>query len=201
MSLRAIARTVIVLLALTGAAAPAEAAAANPAVFIADLGKRAIDVLTSNASEPQREAQFRTLFNEGFDVPGIARFVLGPYWRTATEAQRQEFTRLFQAFIVHAYTVRFSAYHNEQFKVMGTRPEGDNASLVTSQIIRQGGAPPVNVDWRVAKKPESYKITDVIVEGISMAVTERQEFASVIQRGGGQVEALLKLLRQKTGQG
>jgi phospholipid transport system substrate-binding protein len=201
MSLRQVARTVIVLLALTGAAAPAGAAAANPADFIADLGKRAVDVLTSSTTEPQRESQFRALFDEGFDVPGIARFVLGPYWRTATEPQRQEFTKLFQAFIVHAYTVRFSAYHNEQFKVLGTRPEGDASSLVTSQILRQGGAPPVKVDWRVAKKPEGYKITDVIVEGISMAVTERQEFASVIQRGGGQIEALLKLLRQKTGQG
>ena len=201
MSLRAIARTLIVLFALTGVAAPAGAAANGPAGFIADLGKRAIDVLTSSSTEPQREAQFRTLFQEGFDVPGIARFVLGPYWRTASPAQQQEFVKLFQTFIVHAYTVRFSAYHNEQFKITGTRPEGDTSSLVTSEIIRQAGAPPVKVDWRVAKKPAGYKITDVIVEGISMAVTERQEFASVIQRGGGQVEALLKLLRQKTGQG
>lgn len=201
MSMRAIARFLVIFLVLTaGAQVPARAAEDAPG-FVSDLGKRAVNVLTSNLSEAQRESQFRALFDEGFDVPGIARFVLGPYWRTATDPQRQEFTKLFEAYIIHAYTVRFSAYSGQQLHVESSRPEGEKGSLVMSQITGANNSPPVKVDWRLAKIGPGYKITDVIVEGISMAITERQEFASVIQRGGGQVEALLKLLREKSGQG
>jgi phospholipid transport system substrate-binding protein len=201
MSLRAVARlSILLIVAALSAPVPARAAPSDAAGFISDLGERAINVLTSTKSEPERETAFRKLFDEGFDVPGIARFVLGPYWRTATDAQRDEFTKLFETYIIHAYVVRFSAYSGQQLKITGSRPEGDNA-LVNSQITGISNSPPVKVDWRVAKLDSGYKITDVIVEGVSMAVTERQEFASVIQRGGGQLEALLKALRERSGQG
>lgn len=176
-------------------------AAGDPARFISDLGGRAIMALTSQLSDTEREGRFRALFDEGFDVPSISRFVLGPYWRTASEAQRQEFIKLFEIFVVHAYSVRFSAYSGQQLKVGSVREEGDGAALVQSQIaLPNGGSPPVKVDWRVNGTDTGYKVTDVTVEGISMALTERQEFASVIQRNGGALEALLKLLREKTGQ-
>jgi phospholipid transport system substrate-binding protein len=199
MSLRAFARTVIVLAAFAGAS-PIARAADNPADFVADLGQRAITVLTSQTAETDRERQFRSLFDEGFDVQRISQFVLGPYWRTASEDQRREFKELFESYVVHAYTVRFNEYRDEQFKVMGARAEGDASSLVSSQVVRGGNAPAVKIDWRIGKSEQGFKITDVIVEGISMAVTQRQEFASVIQHGGGQVDALLALLREKTAQ-
>src|SRR5579883_2698804 len=199
MSLRPLARIAILLLLL---GTPLAARGTDDASgFISDLGKRAIEILTSPATPADREQSFRALFDEGFDVPTIARFVLGPYWRTASDAQRQEFTKLFEAYIVHAYTVRFSQYNNQQFKIQATRPENSTTSLVVSQITQPDNKPPVNVDWRVAKIGSGYKIEDVLVEGISMAVTERQEIASVIQRNGGQIDALLKLLREKSGRG
>ena len=74
-----------------------------------------------------------------------------------------------------------------------------SAAIVQSQIAQNGGAPPVKVDWRVSSGAAGEKITDVVVEGVSMALTERQQFASIIQRGGGQIEPLLKLLREKAG--
>jgi phospholipid transport system substrate-binding protein len=195
-------RIAVILLALaTGLATPARAAN-DPAAFIADLGAKAVNVLTSTASEAERERQFRALFDQSFDLPAISRFVLGPYWRTATEQQRQEFTKLFETYVIHAYSVRFNAYAGQQLKVGSARPEGDSGALVQSEIaLPNSNQPPVKVDWRVEKSGDSYKITDVTVEGVSMALTQRQEFASVIQRGGGQVDALLKLLREKTGQG
>jgi phospholipid transport system substrate-binding protein len=202
MLFRFAARVVVILSALAAALPVAAWAANDPASFIADLGTRAIGVLTSAGSEADRERQFRALFEEGVDVPEISRFVLGPYWRTATDAQRAEFTKLFETYVVHAYSVRFNAYAGQQLKVGSARPEGDNASLVQSQIaLPSGGQPPVRVDWRVSGHGNAYKISDVTVEGVSMALTQRQEFASVIQRGGGQLDALLKVLREKTGQG
>jgi phospholipid transport system substrate-binding protein len=179
-----------------GRAAPAN----DPAAFVADLGKRAIDVLTSKQSEAAREKEFRKLFDEGFDLQAIGRFVLGPDWRTATEQQRQEFLKLFETYVVHSYAVRFSEYSGQQLKVLGSRPQGDDAAVVQSQIIQPEGQPPIKVDWQLNKTPQGYKITDVNVEGVSMAITQRQEFASIIQRNGGQLDALLKLLREKTGQ-
>jgi phospholipid transport system substrate-binding protein len=196
-------RIVVIALTLaTGLPGTTGAAASGPAGFIADLGSKAINVLTSTASEAERERQFRVLFEQSFDLPAISRFVLGPYWRTATEAQHQEFTKLFESYVIHAYSVRFNAYAGQQLKVGSARPEGDGGAVVQSEIaLPNSNQPPVKVDWRVGKSGDSFKITDVTVEGVSMALTERQEFASVIQRGGGQIEALLKLLREKTGQG
>ena len=194
-------RAVALLLAviLPFAAAPARATD-DSAGFIADLGQRTIKVLSSKLSEREREAQFRAIFDEGFDVPAISRFVLGQYWRSATEAQRQDFVALFEAYVVHAYAVRFNEYGGQQLQVTASRPEGDASSLVQSRIAQPNGAPPLKVDWRVGKTAKGYKINDVVVEGVSMAVTQRQEFASVIQRNGGQIDALLKLLREKAGQ-
>jgi phospholipid transport system substrate-binding protein len=192
----------LAIVAAVAALSPAPARAADDAAsFIADLGNQAIQVLSSQQSEAEREKQFRALFDKGFDPNTIARFVLGPYWRVASEAQRQEFIRLFTTYIVHVYTVRFNDFNNQQFKVTGSRPESENSTLVASQIVGAAGEAPLRIDWRVAKTENGLKITDVIVEGVSMAITERQEFTAVIQRAGGQIDALLKMLREKTGQG
>src|ERR1700687_2561909 len=105
MSIRATVRTAsrlcAVLLAVVLITAPGAARAAEDAGgFVADLGQRTVHVLASKLSESEREAQFRTIFDEGFDVPLIARFVLGTYWRTTSEAQRQDFVTLFETFVV-----------------------------------------------------------------------------------------------------
>ena len=180
-------------------AADQSAAAADPAALISNLGSRALAVLGKGTSEPQRVARFRELLHEDFDVPGIARFVLGRYWNTATEAQRAEFVKLFDEYIAMVYANRLAEYTGETFKVTGSRPEAGGGAIVTSQILRPSGAAPVKVDWRLTGDNGSYKIADVLVDGISMAVTQRSEFASVIQHNGGQVQGLIAMLRQKTG--
>jgi phospholipid transport system substrate-binding protein len=190
-------RLLRLLLVLVLAAAPA-AAATDPAGFVTELGEKTLDIINKRPPKPERDQRFRSILREGFDMTALSRFVLGPHWRSATEAQRQEFMKLFEDWIVSAYGERFSQYSGEQFKVVGQRPEGDAVTLVNSQIVRPNGGPPIKVDWRVAKAGSEYKISDVVVEGISLMVTQRQEFASVIQRNGGQLEALLKILREKT---
>jgi phospholipid transport system substrate-binding protein len=179
------------------ALAPPAAAAADPVALITDLGNQALQVLGNNVSPSQRDARFRALFDQDFDVPAIARFVLGRYWRIATPAQQQEFVRLFADYTALAYSNRLAAYSGETLRVTGSQPEPDGP-IVTSEIIRPNGAPPTKVDWRLSPADGTYKITDVIVDGISMAVTQRSEFASVIQRHGGQLQGLLSLLRQRT---
>ena len=176
---------------------PPAAAAADAAAMITDLGNRALEVLGKNASARQREARFRELLHEDFDVPTIARFVLGRYWRVATAAEQQEFVSLFAEYVTLAYSNRLSQYRGERLRVTASRSEPEGW-LVTSFIMHTNGTAPSRVDWRLTWTDGTYKITDVIVEGISMAVTQRSEFASVIRRHGGQVQGLLTLLRQKT---
>jgi len=185
---------------LAGALAPAipAAAAADPTAVISNLGSRALEVLGKNAPQSQRVARFRELLREDFDVPEISRFVLGRYWNVATEEQRAEFLKLFEEYIALAYSTRLAEYTGETFKVTGSRPDADGA-VVSSQILRPAGAAPVKVDWRLIGRNGAYKISDVSVDGISMAVTQRSEFASVIQHNGGQVQGLITMLREKTG--
>jgi phospholipid transport system substrate-binding protein len=173
------------------------AGAADPTAMINNLGNRALEVLGKDATQSQRVERFRQLLREDFDVPGIARFVLGRYWNTATEEQRAEFTKLFEDYIAVAYATRLAEYTGETLKVTGSRPEAGGA-IVSSQILRPAGAAPVKVDWRLTERNGAYKISDVSVDGISMAVTQRSEFASVIQHNGGQVQGLITMLRDKT---
>jgi phospholipid transport system substrate-binding protein len=189
-----------VLVLAAGAFAPAIPAAADPTALISNLGSRALEVLGKDATQSQRVARFRELLREDFDVPGIARFVLGRYWNAATEEQRAEYVKLFEDYIAMAYATRLAEYTGETFKVTGSRPNADGA-IVSSQIVRPGGAAPVKVDWRLTGRNGIYKISDVSVDGISMAVTQRSEFASVIQHNGGQVQGLITMLREKTAGG
>lgn len=175
-----------------GAAAPAPEAGE----FIVKLADRAIAGLTdANVPKPEREARFRRLLNDGFDVPHIARFVLGRYWRLANETERAEYLRLFEQFIVNSYSQRFGEYAGENLKVSNTRAAGDDIA-VFSDLLRPNG-PPVKVEWKLRREGGSYKITDVIVEGVSMSITQRDDFSATIQRAGGKVEGLLAVLRDK----
>jgi phospholipid transport system substrate-binding protein len=187
------------LAAATGRAAPATDAAT---AFVSDLLGKALQSLADKSmSEEQREKQFRTMLDTKFDMPRISRFVLGRYWTTASEQDRQNFQKLFEDYVVRAYSARFSQYSGEQVKVTGARPESETVTLVTSQIIRTNGAPPAKIDWRVRKQDNDLKIVDIDVEGVSMLVTQREEFGSVIQRSGGTVAALNKTLQERLASG
>ena len=168
----------------------------SPTAFIQGLGDQAIQILRTQQSQPERKAAFSTLFTKGFDVPAIGKFVLGHYWREATPEQQQEYLRLFGLYVVAIYADRFSNYQGEEFKVIGSKPEDGGSATVTSQIVRPGGQP-VHIDWRVAKEDAGYKIIDVKAENLSMSVTQREEFASIISQNGGQIQGLITMLKQK----
>jgi phospholipid transport system substrate-binding protein len=192
-------RRLLILLIAGFLAVPSPVAAADaPADFISDLGARAIGELTAkDMSQPEREAKFRQLLDEHFDVPAIGRFVLGRHWKLATDEQKTEYLKLFEDFIVRSYAVRFAGYSGQTFTVKGTTPGPKETTLVHSTLL-QANAQPIRLDWRVEPRGGRLVITDIIVEGVSMSVTQRSEFASVIQSSGGKVEGLLDALRKKT---
>lgn len=183
----------------TGRSATAQSADPGANSFIQTLGKETVATFANKSlSKDQALQRFRTLLNQGFDVPYIGRWVLGRYWNSATPQQQDEYQKLFEKLIIETYASRFVEYSGETFKILGAKAAGDTDTQVTTQILRPSG-PPVNVDWRVRKQGNQYKIIDVSVEGVSMGITQRNEFATVIQQNGGNVEGLLQALRQKVG--
>jgi phospholipid transport system substrate-binding protein len=180
-------------------AAGAQQAAIDPAAFIENLGAQAIEGLTGpHLSQSEREARFRTLLAEHFDLPAIGKFVLGRYWRSATDGEQAEFLDVFEDFLVRSYAIRFAEYSGESFQVTGATGTKDDTAIVHSQVVR--GRDAMRVDWRVRTRGGQFAILDIIVEGVSMAVTQRSEFAAVIQSRGGKVGGLIEALRQKLGQ-
>ena len=185
------------LIALVSLAPTPTAIAADANVFMNEMWNRAVEVLSKKVPATERLTRFRQLFQADFDGPGIARFVLGRYWRSASEQEQQEFLKLFEDYVVFVYGTRLSSFNGEKFRVKGSRPEG-NGVVVATDILNPGGEPPIRVDWRLISDNGAFKINDVIIEGISMLVTQRSEFASIIQRHGGQVGGLLALMRERT---
>ncbi|HEX4111037.1 MAG TPA: ABC transporter substrate-binding protein [Stellaceae bacterium] len=166
--------------------------------FVGNLVNSALQVLADRkAAAAAREQTFERLLSENFDVPRIARFVLGRYWTTASDQDRRKFIDTYREFIIRTYAARFSEYSGETVKVTSSRPEGANYTVVNSEIIHPNGDPPVKVSWRVRQSGDSYKIVDVDVEGVSMMLTQREEFTSVIQRTGGTVGGLIQAIQQK----
>lgn len=179
------------------AAPPRAAAQSDPVAFINQLGVQAIQVLGPSAAPAARVQRFRELFGADFDIPGISRFVLGRYWRVATPEQQQQFQGLLREYLAQAYAGRLAQYAGEKFAALNAQTRGDE-TVVFSEITRNDGGK-IRVEWHLVNSG-GWKIGDAYVAGVSMAVTERDEFASVIQQGGGQIQYLLDRLRQKIGQ-
>jgi phospholipid transport system substrate-binding protein len=178
------------------------AATNDPSSFVSDLVGTAMQSLSNKKlSDEQREKEFRALLDAKFDMPRISRFVLGRYWTTAADQDKQNFQKLFEDYVVRAYAARFTEYSGEEVKVLGARPESETVTLVTSQFLRPNGQPPAKVDWRVRKQDNDFKIVDIDVEGVSMLVTQREEFGSVIQRSGGSIAGLNKTLQERLASG
>ncbi|MBV9555177.1 MAG: ABC transporter substrate-binding protein [Alphaproteobacteria bacterium] len=177
------------------ATVPRAEAAPDPRGFVGDLGNQGISLLGRDVSPDQRLAKFRQLFASDFDVPDLARFALGRYWRAYSPEQQQEFVRLFQDYTAAAYSERLAPYGGAQFRVLGVQQSGDE-TVVNSEVIRPSGDP-VQVDWHLVQDGDGYKISDVYFDRVSMKVTQRDEFARIIENNGGRPEALLAVLRQQ----
>jgi len=178
--------------------APATARIATDAAVqhITWLASRALATLRQpNQDLAKREAVFGKLLRQGFDISFIGRFVLGPYWRRASREEQSDYLELFGDFLVKTYARRLGGYAGERFAVVGAHEAGKQDVVVETRIQRPGG-PAFSAAWRVRQIGAHPRIIDVSVEGVSMAVTQRQEFGAVVNRTG--MAGLLNLLRART---
>lgn len=194
-SFRPIAALALALVVLAPAALRADDRAAvmtGARIFVEDLGQRTTAVL---AVEPRdgraRHEALKALVREGFDLALMGRFVLGSFWRTASAQQREEFQDLFAERLLSGYARRLETCRTESLAIIGSRPVGKRDVLVETRV--ESGDGPLVMGWRVRPGADGHRIVDVSVNGISLALTERQEFSSAAKSLG--VEGLLAVLR------
>jgi len=187
--------TIAALLIASAASLPVEARV-DPAAFVDNLGRQLV-VVVANPSKEARRAEFRRLFHKEFDVHRLSWFVLGRISRTMTPPERQQFLELFENYVVASYSDRLSDYvaGGGAPRVIGSRPDSDGVT-VSSEFSPGSGA--IRVDWRLRPHQHAYKITDIIIDGVSMAASGRSELEGVAERNGWQPEAILEVMRQET---
>lgn len=179
-----------VAVAATDATSPEEASK-----FLDSLASYALNVLRSrDMTLEQRETKVRSLLAENFDLEKIGHFVLGKNWREASEEQQKEYQKLFGEFVTLTYAKRLGGYSGEEFRIVSAAQYGKVDALVQTEISRPSG-PPLKAGWRVRNGKGGLKILDVVVEGVSMAATQRAEFQAVIQNHG--LDGLIEMLRLK----
>ncbi len=173
---------------------PARAAETDPteaaAAFIEALG---VEVRAIQATAPPRRAALRELIRGGFDLDLTSQLVLGKFWGRATPKQRTAFKDLFAQYLLNAYARQLDAYRVETLAVVASKRVGENDFLVQTSIVRDGDT--ADAVWRVRAQGGAYRIIDVLIDGISLALTQRSEFASVIGREG--LDGMLAVLRAR----
>ena len=176
--------------------APVAAQESSAGDFVRSLGDQVIQIL-KNEPYQSRKQKLHDIFTSSFDVDTMAKFAAGTYWRRADPQQQQEYLKLFGDYVATLYANKFGDYAGQEFKVTGQRASGDNDIAVEGTIM-QANKPPVKIDFRVRKAATGFKIVDVYVEGISLLITKRDEFTTVLAREG--MSGLLARLRS-TAQG
>ena len=170
----------------------------DPKAFVIGLANNAMEIMTAKGlSDNDRASKFRALFTGDVDIHEIAKFVLGRYWRAATPEQQQEFLKLFEDVVVLTWSPRFKDYGGDlRHTVIAVSQDGERGIMVDSKVDRDKQQP-ISLQWRLKQGDNGLRVVDLVVEGSSMAITYRSEYASVIQSNGGKVEGLLSALRTK----
>lgn len=190
----------VVLAALVlGLANGAAQAATNPdeaKEFLQTFTDEGLETLMSGQlDEEEKKEKVRTMLSDGFDMDSIAKFVIGPYYRRLEGAKKDEYHQVYFEYVLNTYFIKLTDMGQVDFRITGSAPYGQGDALVNSEVDRKEQEP-LRVDWRVQKQQDgSFRVVDIIFEGVSLAVTQRSEFKSVLRSGG--VDGLIQALQKK----
>jgi len=173
----------------------------DPREIIRAMGDSVIPLLANKGADPAtRKEVFRTIYRANFDNAGIAATVAGRALQQATPGQRQQLLQVFENYVVTVYAAKLADYSGERLLVMRSEAEG-NATIVTSLLVPPNPrAENIEIKWRLVNVGGSFKVEDVTVDKISMVLSQRHEFASLMREQGGTVDNLIAALRQKIGE-
>jgi phospholipid transport system substrate-binding protein len=176
--------------------------AGRAAAVIQSLGAEllAIQAAAGDGATAARSAALEALIRRGFDLDLTSQLVLGKYWNRASQAQRRAFKELFAQYLVQSYSRHLKAYRVETLEIVSSDPVAKGDFLVETRVEGATAHDPANPVWRLRRRDSGFKIIDVHVDGISLALTERSQFASVIRRSGldGMLSALAERVAAST---
>ena len=176
-------------------AVPAGAAGSGALGFVQKVGDTAIaDLTAAGISDSTRVKRMRKLLSDTFDVETVARFVLGPFVHRASAAELKEFMRLYEIYVAHNYAGLFKRYSGEKIEMRREQALA-NGNFDVFGVIRQPSGPPINMEMRVHRVNSNFKAVDLKIEGVSMPLTHRKQFASVITQRGNKVSGLIDALQ------
>ena len=169
--------------------------AQNPDQFIASITEEASNILRQELSKEIKTEKLITLAKKSVDIRGIGMYSLGKYKKTITENQLLEYQELFELYFLKSFSSRLSEYSDPKINVVAQNIINEKYTIVSSVLVGDDKRPEIKIDWRVyTKDPSNPLIRDLIIEGLSLARTQREEFNSVIQGADGEVKVLFKTL-------
>ena len=171
--------------------------AADPAIDFVDRLADTIlkEVVTSDKTKEEKERLFRETFTEAVDLKGVGQFVLGTAWKKSSEKEREAFLNAFTDLTVKTWADRFDLYTGQEIIFQGTR-NAERGQIYVDSVIQD--TQPVEVIWRLRPSKETYKIVDIVVEGVSMASTYRNDYRAFLQQNANSVPALITELQKKS---
>ena len=169
----------------------------EPEIFVQSTVNRASQVLSQNILKEDKINRLKSIAKETVDIKGIGIYSLGSIRKNLDNNQKQKYFKLFENYFLKSFSSRLSEYTNPKIEVQGKEVLNENYTMVNSILIGTSERPEVKIDWRVyTKNPNSPLIRDLIIEGLSLARTQKEEFASIINSNDGNIEALFKTLEE-----
>jgi len=166
-------------------------------VFVQSTVNRASEILSKNISKEEKMNGLKIIAKETVDIRGIGFYSLGSNRKVLNESQKQKYFDLFENYFLKSFSSRLSEYTNPKIEVQGKNVINKNYTIVNSILVGSTDRPEVKIDWRIyTKNPDNPLIRDLIIEGLSLARTQKEEFASVINSNNGDINALYKTLEE-----
>ena len=167
----------------------------EPDVFIQSTVNRAAKTLGGNLTKDERVEKLKDIARETVDIRGIGLYSLGAHRKSLNEESKKKYEEVFEQYFLKSFASRLAEYSNPEIEVNSKEKINDNYTIVSSTLVATDSRPEVKIDWRVyTKNPESLLIRDLIIEGLSLARTQKEEFSSIINSNDGNIDALLKNL-------
>lgn len=185
-----------VFLFATSARADVDVAKAD--AFVQKVTNEGIeDIINADVPQKVKDERFEKLFNSALDLDFIGQFVLGRYWKTATPEQRKAFIKVYRELNVKTWSARFDEFKGKSFKFVGSTPSNSKNQVFINSTVAMGEGEPAKVVWRVKQTGSTFKIVDIIIENVSLAITARNEYSAFIKNNAGGIDALIADLQKK----
>ena len=169
----------------------------EPNIFVQSTVNRASEALNNKFSKEEKIAKLKAIAKETVDITGIGFYTLGSYRKNINDDQKKEYSNLFEQYFLKSFASRLAEYSNPEIEVLSKKKLNENYTMVSSVLVATEQRPQVKIDWRIyTKNPENPLIRDLIIEGLSLVRTQKEEFSSIIQSNDGDINALFSTLQK-----